>query len=544
MSTTFLDGIQLQNLLINGYRNLKRNMSVVDELNVFPVPDGDTGKNMTMTLEGGISKAKENQISAGLVMQDFSRGTLLAARGNSGVILSQFIRGLAESMQNKNNISIDDFLYALESGSNRAYMAVSKPVEGTMLTVMREAAEQAMKKRSKYTDFESCMDAVVAAMKISLNHTPELLPVLKEAGVIDSGGAGLVCIFEGMLMALRNEIIDEAVVELPNAQIQFTSYDPENLLVYGYCTEFILQLQASKINVDAFNINDVIQFLETIGDSIVAVQDGTLVKVHVHSRCPEEVIRFARTMGELVTIKIENMTVQHTELKTQASTMEHVKYAVVATATGRGIIKYFKNAGVTVVVDGGQTNNPSAQDFINAFQQIHADHIIVLPNDSNIIMTAQQAAEVYKNADIHVIPTKSIAEGYSAISMMDLSLDSVEDVIEEMTHYLPYVTTGYVTAATRDTVMNGLEIHKDDYIGLTSDTILSDSSDKVDAALTLIEKLPDIDDKQVITAFCGCDVTLGEKSAFRRMVLERYPLMEVGLLDGGQDVYSFIFAIE
>lgn len=544
MSTTFLDGTQLRNLLINGYRNLKRNMSTVDELNVFPVPDGDTGKNMTMTLEGGVLKSKENQISAGLVMQDFSRGTLLSARGNSGVILSQFIRGLAESMQNKTNISIDDFIQAMESGSNRAYTAVSKPVEGTMLTVMREASEQALKKRAKYTDFESCMDTIVAAMKVSLNHTPELLPVLKEAGVIDSGGAGLVCIFEGILMALRNDIIDEDAVELPNTQIQFTSYDPENLLVYGYCTEFILQLQASKTDLNTFDINHVIQYLETIGDSIVAVLDGTLVKVHVHSRCPEEVIRFARTMGELVTIKIENMTVQHTELKAHEPSMEHIKYAVVATATGRGIIKYFKNAGVTVIVDGGQTNNPSAQDFINAFQQISADHIIVLPNDSNIIMTAQQAAEVYKNADIHVIATKSIAEGYSALSMMDLSLETIEEVISEMTHYLPYVTTAYVTTATRDTVMNEIEIHKDDYIGLTSDTILSDSSDKVDAALTLIEHLPDIENKQVITAFCGCDVTLGEKSAFRRMILQHHPLMEVGLIDGGQDVYSFIFAIE
>jgi hypothetical protein len=213
-------------------------------------------------------------------------------------------------------------------------------------------------------------------------------------------------------------------------------------------------------------------------------------------------------------------------------------------ATGRGVIKYFKNAGVTVVVDGGQTNNPSAQDFINAFQQINADHIIVLPNDSNIILTARQAAEVYKNADIRVIATKSIAEGYSALSMMDLSLPSIEDVISEMTYYLPNVTTGYVTTATRDTTMNGIEVHKGNYIGLTADTIFSDSSDKVDAALTLMEQLPDIEDKQVVTAFCGCDVTLGEKSAFRRMLLKRYPLMEVGLIDGGQDIYSFIFAIE
>lgn len=544
MSVTVLDGVQLCDLLLNGYRNLKRNMSIVDELNVFPVPDGDTGKNMTMTLEGGVGKSNGNQTSAELVMQDFSRGTLLSARGNSGVILSQFIRGLAEGMQHKSVISIDDFLHAMQSGTNRAYTAVSKPVEGTMLTVMREASERAMSKRASFTDFESCMDSIVASMKISLNHTPELLPVLKEAGVVDSGGAGLTFIFEGMLMALRNEIIADDAVELHDTQIQFNAYDPEDLLIYGYCTEFILQLQKQKTDIENFDINQVINYLETIGDSIVAVLDGTLVKVHVHSKCPEEVIRFARTMGELITIKIENMTVQHSETKTYAPAVEHVRYAVVATASGRGIIKYFKNTGVNVVVDGGQTNNPSAQDFIDAFQKVSADYIIVLPNDSNIILTAKQAAEVYKSSDVRVIPTKSISEGYSALSMMDLSLDTVEEVIEDMTHYLPNVTTGYVTTATRDTTMNGVEIHKDDYIGLTSDAILSDSTDKVDAALSLIDRLPDINDKQVITAFCGSDVTLGEKSAFRRMILQKYPLMEVGLIDGGQDVYSFIFAIE
>ena len=353
MSTTTLDGIKLQELLLNGYRNLKRNMSTVDELNVFPVPDGDTGKNMTMTLEGGVSKTKGQPISAGDMMQDFSRGTLLSARGNSGVILSQFIRGMAESLQTKIQVTIDDFLAAMMGGSKRAYKSVSKPVEGTMLTVMREAAEHAQAKRSRYTDFESCFDTIVTEMKISLNRTPELLPVLKEAGVIDSGGAGLVCIFEGMLMALRDEIITEDAAEIPNNQIQFTTYDPENLLIYGYCTEFILQLQAAKTDIEHFDIKVMSDYFESFGDSLVAVQDGTLVKIHVHSKQPEEVIRYARTFGELITIKIENMTVQHTETKFHAPSVEHVKYAVVAAATGRGIIKYFKGAGVSAVVDGG-----------------------------------------------------------------------------------------------------------------------------------------------------------------------------------------------
>lgn len=543
MGTTVLDGIQLRNMLVNGYRNLKRNAETVDELNVFPVPDGDTGKNMTMTIEGGVNRGSEESESAGTYMKEFAHGTLLAARGNSGVILSQFIRGISESVQDKAEISIDDFLEALLSGSNRAYSAVSKPVEGTMLTVMRESAEKAMKKRAGYTDFEDCLDRVVSEMKKSLIRTPELLPVLKEAGVVDSGGAGLIYIFEGMLLALRNELLDDSSSDL-GTHIQFSDYDPENLLTFGYCTEFILQLQAFKTNIDEFDIDEVIRYLETIGDSIVAVCDGTLVKVHVHSHYPEKVIAYARTYGELITIKIENMTFQHSEITAQKKPMEHVKYAVVATATGHGIKKYFKGAGATIIVDGGKTNNPSSQDFIDVFRQLNADHIIVLPNDSNIIMTAQQAADIYKDADVRVIQTKSIAEGYSALSMMDLTYDTIEEVISEMTYYLPNVTTGYVSTATRDAVMNGIEIKKDDYIGLIHDCILSDSTDKVDAALALIEKLPDIEDKQVITAFCGCDVTLGEKSAFRRMVLERYPLIEVGIIDGGQDVYSFIFAIE
>lgn len=543
MNIPVINGQELYNMLVGGYRNLKRHMSAIDELNVFPVPDGDTGKNMTATLEGGAVNADATQNSVQALMKDFSHCSLMAARGNSGVILSQFIRGIAKGTKGKDTLTIDDFLIAIKSGVTSAYNSVVKPVEGTMLTVMREACDNTMNNRKLFQGFESCLELFISEMKKSLKRTPNLLPVLKEAGVVDSGGAGLVCIFEGMLMHLRNEDIPLEEINSSTASKTFMSYDPENLLVYGYCTEFILQLQTSKTDLDTFDVNDMISELETLGNSIVAVQDDSLVKVHVHSFEPEKVIGYARSFGELITIKIENMTVQHSDHDAPVKS-EPVKYAVVATASGSGIIEYFLNMGVSEVVDGGQTNNPSTEDFVDAFKKINAEHIIVLPNDSNIVMTAMQAAKIYKDSDVRVIKTKSIAEGFSALSMMDLSLDTVEDVISEMTCYLSNVTTGYVTTATRDATINEIAITKNHFIGLTPDVILSDSPDKIEAALSLMSNLPDMDDKQVVTAFCGCDVTQEEKDDLESRLLNLYPMLDIGFIDGNQDVYSFIFAIE
>lgn len=539
-----LDGRQIYNLFLNGYLNLKHNMDTIDELNVFPVPDGDTGKNMTATIEGGVAGANKEETNIGALMDSFSRNTLLAARGNSGVILSQFIRGIAKGTKDKQSITIEEFLYAIKSGVTSAYNSVVKPVEGTMLTVMREGCDSTIKQINYIKDINSCLQLLVKGMKKSLKNTPELLPLLKEAGVVDSGGAGIVCIFEGMLMSLSEDYVPmEDFAPVGSTRVNM-NYDPEKLLTYGYCTEFILQLQKSKTDIAAFNIQDMITYLEGLGNSIVAVNEDTIVKVHVHSFEPEKVIAYARTFGELVTIKIENMAVSHNDSHGNEYDTPKVKYAVVAVASGEGIINYFKESGVTAVVDGGQTNNPSAEDFFDAFKKINAEHIIVLPNNSNVVMTAEQAGKMYKEAKVHVIKTKSIAEGYSALSMMDLTLDTVDDVISEMTCYLPNVTTGYVTTATRDALIDGIEILKDDYIGLTNDTILSDSPDKIDAALTLLKNLPDIDDKQVVTAFCGKDVTEEEKNNLCDYLLQMYPMIEIGTIDGMQDIYSFIFAIE
>jgi DAK2 domain fusion protein YloV len=360
---------------------------------------------------------------------------------------------------------------------------------------------------------------------------------------VDSGGAGLICIFEGMQMGLTGEWIDEDAEPIAtyNSSL-FTEYDPDSLLEYGYCTEFILQVQPSKVDPSTLKVQDIIEQLSAFGDSIVAVLEQTILKVHIHSFEPERVLAFARTMGEFLTIKIENMSVQHSE--TVAPKKDPVKYAVVATASGDGIIDYFKQIGAAAVIDGGQTNNPSAQDFIHAFETLDAEHIIVLPNDSNIVMAANQAAQMYDKTDVRVIPTKSIAEGYSALSMMDLSYDTVEAVMENMSAYLPDVTTGYVTTATRDAEIDGVAIRKGHFLGLTPKHIYCDGKDKVDVAMALFAAIPEMADKQVMTVFAGKDVTPTEQDRLAAAFEEAYPLIEVGFIEGNQDVYSFIFAIE
>ena len=545
MRTTRINGLQLAEMAANGYRNLKRNIETVDNLNVFPVPDGDTGTNMSMTLGGGVSAIAGEGADVGTMMRKFSRGTLLAARGNSGVILSQFVRGMANGAEGKTELSVADFSEVMRAGVECAYQAVIRPVEGTILTVMREGAEFVEKYLSDISDFEDCFRRLIGQMKYTLNKTPELLPVLKEAGVVDSGGAGFVCIFEGMEMALRGEFINETETGTTANFLNQSAvaFGPDSVLEYGYCTEFILQLLHAKTDIAAFRLEPVIAWLESVGESIVAVQDGDLVKVHVHTFEPEKVIAYARQYGEFVTIKIENMSVQHNE-SVAAQAEEKKLYAVVAVTSGQGVADYFRQIGVDAIIEGGQTQNPSAEDFLRAFNTLHAEHIVVLPNNSNVVMTAKQAAALYEGADVRVIATRSIAEGYSALSMMDPTAQTVDELVESMTDAIEYVTTGYVTTATRDTHMNGLDIHQGDWIGLDDETIRADAADKVTAALELLHNLPEIDEKQVLTVFVGKDVSDEELEAFQEAVEEELPLIETGFVPGGQEVYAFIFSVE
>lgn len=542
--TAFLTGRELSAMLLNGYRNLLRNSDLINDLNVFPVPDGDTGTNMTRTLSGGVGNAKDDA-AAGSYMKAFARGTLLSARGNSGVILSQFIHGLAEGMEGKEEISLADFAYAMSLGQRDAYHAVMKPTEGTILTLIRQGA--AFLQENSFESFEDCLKALIAHLRDVLQHTPELLPVLKEAGVVDSGGAGLVCIFEGMEAVLRGEVIesdgaaDSSLKE--TAPVTMGSFGPHSVLEYGYCTEFILQLMHAKCDIAKFSLQPMIDYYESIGDSLVAVMDGDIVKIHVHTFTPDKVIAYARQFGEFLTFKMENMSVQHSEVVEQKQGPKD-KYAVVAVTSGEGIDSYFKEIGVKVTVSGGQTQNPSAEDFLAAFRKANSQHIIVLPNNSNIILTARQAADLYTDAQVHVIDTKSMAEGYSALSMMDLYADTVEELLESMTMPLEGVTTGQVTTATRDTCMNGITVKQGDHIGLADHKILSAAANAVDAAMEMLQALEEMEDKQVLTVFYGEDLTDEELEELQNRVEEAYPLLETGYLYGGQPVYSLIMAIE
>lgn len=541
-----IDGEFLELMLQNGYRNIMLNQAEIDALNVFPVPDGDTGLNMTMTMSGGVEN-HESSKNVGEMMASFAHGTLFSARGNSGVILSQFINGFAKGSKDMDTMSISDFAKAMESGVKQAYKSVVRPVEGTMLTVMREATEFLSNNKDSFASFEDCFMSLMPVIRRSLDNTPNLLPVLEEAGVIDSGGAGFLTIVEGMKLALEGEILsDDSKASSSLKPSSKISLLPDNgTLEYGYCTEFILQLIYSDHRADSFNLDEMIATLETFGDSIVAIREDNVVKVHVHTFTPEKVLAYARGFGEFLTLKIENMALQHNEsIRENKKKKKHQKYAIATVASGRGIQEYLTGIGADVIISGGQTDNPSTEDFINAFDTLDADYIVVLPNNSNVIMAAKQAAKIYDKADVRVIETRSVAEGYSALSMMNNSVDTVEELIEGMSFGIPNVTTGYITTATRDSSMGGVAVKQGDYIGLDRETIRSSEKSKTDAVMGLLKNLPGIDEKEVLTGFFGNGVTEEEAEALKELIEESFPMLECAFIEGDQPVYDYIFALE
>ena len=542
-----IDGIGLHELLESGYRNLKKNMETINNLNVFPVPDGDTGINMVMTFGGGLRGADKGNANVGAYMKSLSRAALLSARGNSGVIFSQFIHGLYRGFAEKQTVSFGDFAYAFDCAREDAYQSIAVPTEGTILTVIREAAEFLAENGQKYTDFREGFDALAAQMAVTLKKTPELLPVLKEAGVVDSGGAGLVCFVEGICANLRGEDIEElADVEELIAHVPTNgNFGPDSHLEYGYCTEFILQLMNYKTDLASFDLAAFTKPLEALGDSIVSVHSEGIVKIHIHTFTPEKVLEYGRQFGEFVTIKIENMSVQHSEIQAQAEpAKEKVKYAVVAVASGEGIKDYFYSIGATHIIDGGQTSNPPVSDFLEAFRTVNAEHIVVLPNNSNIILTAQQAAQNFEDSDVRVIPTKSIVEGYSALSMMNLWSDTVEELVEDMSMNLDSVVTGQITTAIRDTHMDGLDVKEGMFIGLSGKHILVAENDRVVAAQNLIAKVTAETPKDVIIVFYGAGVSQEEVSQLQSFLETNYPMVDVGFVDGKQAIYDFIISLE
>ena len=544
MQTT-LDGIALHQLFTSGYRNLKKNMQTINDLNVFPVPDGDTGANMVMTFGGGLSAISTDIPHVGQYMQALSRATLLSARGNSGVIFSQFVHGLYQGFAEKETISFADMAYAFACAKEDAYHSIITPTEGTILTVIREAAEFLEKSADAYPSFQEGFDALQAQATATLKKTPDLLPVLKEAGVVDSGGAGLVCFIDGMCAYLRGEEIDDTPeqegwkVPTPGN----VDFGPDSRLEYGYCTEFILQLMNYKTDLAHFDLAAFTKPLEEMGDSIVAVHNDGIVKIHIHTFTPDLALSYARRFGEFVSVKIENMSIQHSQTQAEVK-REKVKYAIIAVASGEGIKEYFESIGASYVIDGGQTNNPSVNAFLEAFQQFDAEHIVVLPNNSNIVLTANQAADTYQECDVRVIPTKSIVEGYSALSMMNPWCDTVEELVDDMSMNLGNVTTGYVTTAVRDTHMDGLDIKKGDCIGLDGKHILAAGNDRVETAKALVRKITAATPKDVIIFFYGQTVTEEEVAVLSDFLQAEYPMVDVGFVDGKQAIYDFIISLE
>ena len=546
-----IDGALFEKIILGGAANLQANVQKVNDLNVFPIPDGDTGENMYLTMQGGLQTLGRWE-DLGDKATASAQGMLLSARGNSGVILSQLFFGLGEGLRGRTEADVTTLRNALQKGVECAYGAVARPVEGTILTVARESVENT----PACDGVEEFISQLLKEMKKSLENTPNLLAVLKEAGVIDSGGAGLVYIVEGFLKALKGETVESAsVVNAKQAVLDFSKFNEDTVMQFGYCTELLLQLQNAKTDIKSFSVEELIAFLESIGDSVVAFQTGTVVKIHVHTLTPWQVLAHCQKFGEYLTVKIENMTLQHNE--THAEPLEEIavadeikmpkrarrKYATVTVATGEGLKETFLEMGADYVISGGQTNNPSSEDFIKAFDTVNADVIFVLPNNGNVLLSAEQAKNIYKDSDVRVIPTKNIGAGYSALSMIDYEIDDADEIAKQMEESMQGTVTGMVARAVRDANLNGVAVREGGYMGFTDKTMLLCEDTKIEALKALTEKLGVAEKEYAIVSY-GAGVTEEEKENYRSYVNETYRGLELYEIEGGQEVYDFLLIIE
>ncbi len=554
----YLSGAMLRKMAFGGAFRLQQKTDKVNKLNVFPVPDGDTGDNMRMTIESGIS-AIENLDSNDLaeVMKVFSHGMLLGARGNSGVILSQFFSGVSEGFETTHKASPKALGNALEMGVKKAYASVLTPTEGTILSVARESVAYAVERITPESTIRTFFADLVKEMYDAVDRTPEALEALREAGVVDSGGAGLFFIMEGFNRVLNGqEIKKEDVISESKAQAPVSEYafGPDSVMTYGYCTELLVQLQNSKCDIDNFNLDALKDFLVNIGDSVVTFKTESIVKIHVHTLTPERVLAHMREFGEFLAVKIENMSVQHTELeekkseaapsKEEPKKAEKKKYGSVAVANGPGIEELFRELGVDEIIHGGQTQNPSTNDFLDAFTKINAENIFVFPNNGNIVMAAGQAAELYTDARIHVIPVKNTGTGYVAISCLDFSKENAEDILKDLDAAIARVTAGYVSPSIRDADMNGVHINNGDTIGVIEKEIVLSESDRRSVALQLADKLLSLDGKFMLTVFVGSDVAEEERAELEEKLYGMNSDAEIYFINGGQEIYPYVFVAE
>ena len=519
------------NLIRGGAASLAAHRQTVNDLNVFPIPDGDTGDNMFMTIQAGCHAAGS---SLPEMAKAVSTGMLMGARGNSGVILSRIYAGIAKGLEGVGEADVDTLSRAMLAGVEESYQAVSEPVEGTILTVFREGAQAAAGSK----DLKEYFDQLVTSMDLSLKQTPELLDVLKKAGVVDSGGAGLLYIAEGMRAALNGETAEVEDPAAPAAkQVDLNAFTEDSVLEFGYCTEFLLRLQRSKVDLDTFDENVLSEWLSQNGESLVFFRDGSIIKVHVHTRTPGDILNHCQQYGEFLTIKVENMTLQHHENHMDERFKRGRKaFGVVSVASGAGLADTFRELGADVVIEGGQTMNPPVDRFIRAFDEVNADTVFVFPNNSNILLTARQAAELYDKADIRVIPCKTLGEGYYALANLDTEAGDADTLETMLTEAAGEVVTGLVSRAIRDSG----NVKEGDYVGISGKEILTSGATPESALMALADALGS-GSSDVILVFAGTGAADAE--ALRGKLEAMYPHSEVILQTGGQPVYEYILVL-
>lgn len=543
-------------------RRLEDNAKFVNSLNVFPVPDGDTGTNMNLTFQSGFKSVNESDAdTVGDLAQALAKGLLMGARGNSGVITSQIFRGFAKSLEGKDTIDAKELATAFSDGVKSSYKAVMKPVEGTILTVARVAAEYGEKAVKNSDDIEELVSAVIEGAKVALAQTPELLPVLKEVGVVDSGGQGLVFIYEGFLEGLTGVAVESKLYqpdvqemnEMANAthhqsvQGHFSTGD----IVNGYCTEIMINLGQNATSKDKFDYEEFRQKIDDLGDSSLVVADDEVVKVHVHTQTPEKVFSYGHRYGDLAKIKIDNMRIQHEtivdgdslteETSTVTASQELSDYGVVAIASGDGLKELFESLGVTHVISGGQTMNPSTNDIVEAIEKANAKQVIVLPNNGNIIMAANQAAELV-DIPVAVIPTKTIAQGMTTLLSYNPEAD-LEENKENMEEAIETVTSGQITNAIRDTEIDGLKIVKGHFMGIVDGKIVTEDKDLEKAALLMVDQMVD-EESEIVTILIGEDGNEEQADSIAQNIEEKYPDVETEIHQGDQPVYPYLIAVE
>ncbi|WP_060787832.1 DAK2 domain-containing protein [Geobacillus zalihae] len=556
MTMRTLDGRRFADMVQQGAAHLANNAKTVDALNVFPVPDGDTGTNMNLSMTSGAKEVKANASDhIGNVAAALAKGLLMGARGNSGVILSQLFRGFAKAVEGKQAVNSFEFAAALQAGVDTAYKAVMKPVEGTILTVAKEAARKAVEAAKKERDVIAVMEAALAEAKAALKRTPELLPILKEVGVVDSGGQGLVYIYEGFLAALKGEIVSAAraearmddLVKMVHHQ-SAQSHIHADEIEFGYCTEFMVRFEPEKLAEHPFSEETFRRELSQFGDSLLVVADDELVKVHIHSETPGEVLTYGQRYGSLINIKIENMREQHAnivgkEAKTlTAVAKEEAKpYGIVAVAMGAGVAELFRSIGAHAIIEGGQTMNPSTEEIADAIRLANAETVFVLPNNKNIVMAAKQAAELSEQRVV-VIPSKTVPQGLAALLAFNPA-QSAEQNERAMTAALSRVKTGQVTFSVRDTTIDGIEIQKGDYMGLWDDRIIAADKDKLTVTKRLLDALID-EESEIVTILYGEDATEIDVETVVAYLETKHDGVEVEVHNGKQPLYPFIISVE